>query len=74
MAYVDVRPIGEGFSNISISPDEIRITSKGFDTDGNLVFGEENVLVTNTPRTPNLVRLELSGSTARSQRVDNNGS
>ena len=54
MAYVDVRAIGEGYSNISISPDEIRITSKGCDTEGNLVFGEENVLVTNTPRTPNL--------------------
>ncbi|WP_230503491.1 metallophosphoesterase [Sutcliffiella rhizosphaerae] len=54
MAYVDVRPIGEGFSNISISPDEIRITSKGLDTDGNLVNGDKDVLVTNTPRTPNL--------------------
>ena len=54
MAYVDVRAIGEGFSNISISPDEIRITSKGFDSNGNLVIGEEDVLVTNTPRTPNL--------------------
>ena len=54
MAYVDVRPIGLGYSNISISPDEIRITSKGVDKEGNLVFGEENVLVTDTPRTPNL--------------------
>ena len=49
-----LRPIGKGFSNISISPEGIRITSKGFDPDGNLVTGEENVLVTNTPRTPNL--------------------
>ena len=54
MAYVDVRAIGLGYSNISISPDEIRITSKGVDKEGNLVFGEEDVLVTDTPRTPNL--------------------
>ena len=53
-AYVDVRPVGLGFSNISISPDEIRVTSKGYDKEGNLVTGDDNVLVTNTPRTHNL--------------------
>ena len=54
MAYVDVRPIGKGFSNISISPDGISITSKGFDKEGNLVTGDDNVLITDTPRTPSL--------------------
>ena len=53
-AYVDIRAIGPGFSNISISPDEIKVTSKGFNTSGDLVFGDEDVLVTNKPRTPNL--------------------
>ncbi|MDR7080142.1 putative phosphodiesterase [Neobacillus niacini] len=54
VAYVDVRPVGQGFSNISISPAEIRITSKGVDSNGTLVTGDNNVLITNTPRTPNL--------------------
>ena len=54
MAYVDVRAIGPGFSNISISPTEIRVTSKGYDADGTLVFGDNDALVTNKPRTPNL--------------------
>lgn len=54
MAYVDVRAIGPGFSNISISPTEIRVTSKGFDSNGTLVTGESSALVTNKPRTPNL--------------------
>ncbi len=49
-----VRPVGLGFSNISISPDEIRVTSRGYDKEGNLVTGDENELVTNKPRTPNL--------------------
>ena len=53
-AYVDVRPVGLGFSNISISPDEIRVTSRGYDKEGNLVTGDDNELVTNTPRTHNL--------------------
>lgn len=53
-AYVDVRAIGPGFSNISISPNEIRVTSKGFDSNGTLVTGDSNALVTDTPRTPNL--------------------
>ncbi|WP_171683458.1 S-layer homology domain-containing protein [Paenibacillus planticolens] len=54
MAYVDVRPIGPGFVNVSISPQEIRVTSKGYDTSGVLQDGEINALVTNKPRTPNL--------------------
>ncbi|MCD9024940.1 metallophosphoesterase [Cohnella silvisoli] len=54
MAYVDVRAIGPGFSNISISPTEIRVTSKGYDANGTLVNGDTNALVTNKPRTPNL--------------------
>ena len=54
VAYVDVRPIGLGFSNISISPSEIRVTSRGYDNEGNLVTGDDNALVTNKPRTPNL--------------------
>ncbi|WP_127581799.1 metallophosphoesterase [Paenibacillus koleovorans] len=54
MAYVDVRAVGPGFSNISISPTEIRVTSKGFDSNGTLVTGDSHALVTNTPRTPNL--------------------
>ncbi|GAA3407537.1 hypothetical protein GCM10020370_39290 [Paenibacillus hodogayensis] len=54
MAYVDVRAIGPGFANISISPTEIRVTSKGFDSNGTLVSGDTNALVTNKPRTPNL--------------------
>lgn len=53
-AYVDVRAIGPGFSNISISPTEIRVTSKGFDASGTLVTGESDVLVTDTPRMPDL--------------------
>ncbi|MFJ7729137.1 metallophosphoesterase [Neobacillus sp. NPDC097160] len=54
VAYVDVRPIGLGFSNISISPNEIRVTSRGYDKEGNLVTGDGNALVTNKPRTHNL--------------------
>ncbi|MFC4306699.1 S-layer homology domain-containing protein [Cohnella boryungensis] len=54
VAYVDVRAIGPGYSNVSISPTEIRVTSKGFDTNGTLVMGDDDALVTNTPRTPNL--------------------
>lgn len=54
VAYADVRAIGPGFSNISISPTEIRVTSKGFDANGTLVTGDNDALVTNTPRTPNL--------------------
>ncbi|MFJ5714062.1 metallophosphoesterase [Neobacillus sp. NPDC093127] len=54
VAYVDVRPIGLGFSNISISPNEIRVTSRGYDKEGNLVTGDDNALVTNKPRTHNL--------------------
>ncbi|MFD0681135.1 MULTISPECIES: metallophosphoesterase [unclassified Paenibacillus] len=54
VAYVDVRAIGPGFSNVSISPTEIRVTSKGFDANGTLVNGDSNALVTNKPRTPNL--------------------
>jgi DNA repair exonuclease SbcCD nuclease subunit len=54
VTYVDVRAIGPGYSNISISPTEIRVTSKGFDSTGTLVTGDANALVTNKPRTPNL--------------------
>lgn len=54
MAYVDVRAIGPGFSNISISPTEIRVTSKGYDSNGTLVTGDSDELITNKPRTPNL--------------------
>ncbi|WP_130605119.1 S-layer homology domain-containing protein [Cohnella abietis] len=54
VAYVDVRAVGPGYANISISPTEIRVTSKGYDTDGVLVMGDTNALVTNKPRTPNL--------------------
>ena len=39
VAYVDVRPIGLGFSNISISPDEIRVTSRGYDKKGTWLQG-----------------------------------
>jgi len=54
VAYVDVRPIGPGYANISISPSEIRVTSKGFDANGTLVVGDDDALITNSPRTPNL--------------------
>ncbi|MBA9087186.1 putative phosphodiesterase [Fontibacillus solani] len=54
VAYVDVRAIGPGYANVSISPNEIRVTSKGFDSSGTLVNGDSNALVTNTPRIPNL--------------------
>lgn len=50
VAYVDVRTVGPGYSSISISPDEIKVTSKGFGTDGSLVVGEEDALITDTPR------------------------
>jgi len=54
VAYVDVRPIGPGFTNLAISPNGIKVTSKGFDSDGNLQTGDADVLVTDTPRTYNL--------------------
>ncbi|GBG06942.1 hypothetical protein PAT3040_01484 [Paenibacillus agaridevorans] len=54
IAYIDVREVGRGYANISISPDEIRVTSKGFDKEDILQTGDSDVLVTNKPRTYDL--------------------
>lgn len=54
IAYVDIREVGRGFANISISPDQIRVTSKGFDKNDELQTGDVDVLVTNKPRTYDL--------------------
>ncbi|NIK76332.1 putative phosphodiesterase [Paenibacillus castaneae] len=54
IAYIDIREVGRGFANISISPDQIRVTSKGFDKNDVLQTGDIDVLVTNKPRTYDL--------------------
>ncbi|MBP1989155.1 S-layer homology domain-containing protein [Paenibacillus eucommiae] len=54
IAYIDIREVGRGFANISISPDQIRVTSKGFDKNDELQTGDVDVLVTNKPRTYDL--------------------
>ena len=47
-------------TRISITPDEIRITAKGYDSkNGNeLTVEDDNTLITNKPRTPNLSSYE----------------
>ncbi|TVY03119.1 S-layer homology domain-containing protein [Cohnella terricola] len=54
IAYIDIREVGRGYANISISPYEIRVTSKGFDKNDVLQTGDVDVLVTNKPRTYDL--------------------
>lgn len=54
ISYTDIREVGRGFANISISPDQIRVTSKGFDKNDTLQTGDLDVLVTNKPRTYDL--------------------
>ncbi len=54
IAYIDTREVGRGFANITISPDQIRVTSKGFDKNDVLQTGDVDVLVTNKPRTYDL--------------------
>ena len=73
VAYVDVKRIGLGFSNISISPSEIRVTSRGYDNEGNLVTGDDNALVTNKPRTPNLAAWNYPSVPQDVKRNDNKG-
>lgn len=41
---------GRSYVAVSISPEEIRVTAKGFDKDGQLITVENNALVTDTPR------------------------
>ena len=47
---------GSSYAGISITPDEIRITAKGHDSKNGdmLTVQDDNALITNKPRTPNL--------------------
>ena len=52
---------GSSFAGISITPDEIRITAKGYDSKNGdvLTVEDDNTLITNKPRTPNLSSYEF---------------
>ncbi|WP_171638177.1 S-layer homology domain-containing protein [Paenibacillus plantarum] len=54
IAYIDIREVGRGYANISISPTQIKVTSKGFDKSDVLQTGDVDALVTNKPRTYDL--------------------
>jgi hypothetical protein len=65
VGYVDVRSIGPGYTDISISPSGVRVTSKGFDESGTLQNGDINVLV----QTHHALTICLHGLTLLSLRI-----
>ena len=50
VAFMMAQPVGPAYTYITITNDEIRVTSKAYDEQGQLLTLEENALVSNSPR------------------------